>query len=188
MDRDTKDLIQRMRQGDPAGFQDVFTWYSKDVLRLAFLLLRDPEEAKDVLQETMLSLVRLVRDGRFRGSNGSIKGFLMIAARNDCINRLKKRKVFSSLPEEDEFVPASLQYAETPGKVMNDSLFENAFDHALAKLTEMQRTILVLHEVEGESQSQIAELLDLTVENVRMQLCRARKKMRQWLRPFIGER
>ena len=73
MKRAPSDFIQRMRKGDRTSFDDVITWYADDVLRLSYLLLRDKEEAEDVLQETMLSLVRLVKEEKLHKSNGSIK-------------------------------------------------------------------------------------------------------------------
>ncbi|MFH1739297.1 MAG: sigma-70 family RNA polymerase sigma factor [bacterium] len=179
-------LVQRMIRGDGACFDDVVAMYSEDVLRLCELLLGDSEEAKDVLQEAMLRLVRTVREKKFRTANGSIKGFLTTTARNLCVNRLSKKVDFRPIDEDDVYRHASLHNSRTPDRIADESRFESAFEDALTQLTDSQRTILVLHEVNGESQSEIAKSLNLSVECVRSHLYLARRKMRALLAPFAG--
>ncbi len=187
MNSQSADLIERMLHGDKNCFHDVIAWYATPVLRLCFLLLGDEEEARDVFQETLLKLVQMVKQGRFRSANGSIKGFLMTTARNMCINRLRNRSRFASLKDEEDGSAIEFSHTDTPEEAACISQFEQTFDCALAKLSDIQRTVIVLHELNGESKKEIAETLSITVENVRMQLCRARKKMRVLLAPFVGE-
>ncbi len=185
MDKQT-DLVRRVLRGDRTSFQDIIAWYSRDVLRLCELLLRDPEEAKDVLQESMLRLVRVVRQNRFRVQNGSIKGFLLTTARNCCIDRLKKRVDFRSI-DDDEIIDSIASTWETPDRVADEKRFEAAFRDALEQLSDAQRTVLVLHEVDGQSPKEIANTLNCSAECARSHLYLARRKMRLLLERFIGE-
>ena len=179
------DLVRRMLRGDRTSFEDIVAWYSRDVLRLCELLLRDPEEAKDVLQESMLRLVRVVRENRFRVQNGSIKGFLLTTARNLCIDRLKKHVDFQSI--DDVIEDTALSNWETPDRVADEKRFETAFRDALEQLSDAQRTVLVLHEVDGQSPKEIAKTLNCSAECARSHLYLARRKMRLLLERFIGE-
>ncbi len=177
------DLIHRMLNNDPTSFQDILQWYAEDVLRLSFMLLRNSHDAQDILQESMLGLVNQVKQGKFRSANGSIKGFLLVTARNLCLNRLKRKIHFEILNEHEEHIHGSV----IPSQVLENKEFEGVIDQALDQLSPLQRIILVLHELQDESTQEIANELNLSVENVRMHLCRARKKMRAYLAPFIGE-
>ncbi|MFH1738743.1 MAG: RNA polymerase sigma factor [bacterium] len=178
------DLTRRMLRGDRTSFDDVVSWYSGDILCLCYALLWDRDEAQDVLQEAMLRLVRMVKERRFRGSNGSVKGFLMTAARNCCIDRLRRKREFRSIDEDDPFTPPQLRETFTPDIAADESRFQCAFEQALSHLTDAQRTVLVLHELNGESQQAIAKSLNISVDSVKIRLCRARRKLRILLEPY----
>ncbi len=179
-------LIQRIQKGDPSGFDDVIAWYADDVLRLSILILRDRHEAEDVLQESILRLVHLVREGKLRGENGSIKGFLLRCARNLYIDRLRRTKRLSPIGEDDVSDGIHLQDIDTPAAATENSRLQSAFDEALAQLSDTQRTILVLKELNGESYGEIAQALHISIECVRKSLYRARRKLREILAPYRG--
>lgn len=187
MSDDTSDLIHRMLRGDESSFSDIIAAYAGDVLRMGYMLLGDSEEARDVLQESLFALVRQVRLGRFRSSNGSIKGFLMTVARNLCLKRLRKKVRFHSLSDETENFEPALRDTHTPVRAAQDAQFETAFDDALGQMSGARRTVFVLHELNGESYEQIANALRLSVEAVRMHMSRARTQLRQLLAAHLGE-
>ena len=180
-------LIHRMLSGDQTSFDDIILWYSNDVLRLSVLLLQDKEEARDVVQESFIRLVQHVKAGKFRKANGSIKGFLLTVSRNLCLDRLKKRSRFFSIDLDTEFMDEGLSNRLTPDRMMDEQRFQTAFENALLQLTDLQRTILVLHELNGESNQKIAKTLEMTVNSITTHLCRARRRLRKILAPFGGE-
>ncbi len=184
MNAASSDLTRRMLQGDRTSFDDIVSWYSADILRLCYALLWDRDEAEDVLQEAMLRLVRMVKERRFRGSNGSVKGFLMTAARNCCIDRLRRKREFCSIEEDEPFTHTQLRETFTPDIAADESRFQCAFEEALSHLTDAQRTVLVLYELNGESQQAIAKSLNVSVDCVKTHLCRARRKLRVLLEPY----
>lgn len=184
---DSRDLLRRMLHGERSAFEEIVAAYAEDVLRTCTLLLRDREEARDVLQEAMLRLVRVVRAGKFRSVNGSIKGFLCTTARNLCIDRLRKRIDFRALDDESMQTHPALSDTATPDRALDEARFASAFDDALTRLTHAQRTVLVLHELNGEPQNDIATSLGLSIDCVRTHLYRARRKMRTLMARFIGE-
>lgn len=180
-------FAQRLSAGDPSSYEELLDGCSEDILRLANLILRDADEARDVLQESVLRLIRQAREGRLRSVNGSIPGFLIVTARNQCIDRIKKRMRLKPIEDEEESRDCRFADWRTPSVVAFESQFEEAFGRALDRLNPIQRAILVLRELNGESPADIAQSLGLSVENVRMHLCRARKKMREILEPFVEE-
>ncbi len=178
------DLIQRLLRGDRSGFEDIMAWYADDVLRLCYALLWNEEEAKDVFQEVLLRFTRMVRQNKLRESNGSVKGLLMMIARNICIDKLRKKVDFCSV-DQDDSLSHEMMNLRTPDKIADEQRFKKAFQEALSQLSDAQRTILVLHELNDESHSDIAKSLKLTIDCVKMQLYRARKKLRIILEPYF---
>ena len=184
----SSDIVDRMLRGEASGFDDVVAWYSEDVLRLCYLMLRDREEALDAFQDVMFRFVERVRSGRFQSRDGSIKGFLLTCARNLCIDRLRGRKNFLSFVEDVPSGEPSLRNTRTPDRVADEARLQAAFLDALSQLTDSQRTVLVLFDVKGDSYKEIAEALDISIGKVKTDLHRARRKLRRILEPFEDER
>ncbi|MEW6238192.1 MAG: sigma-70 family RNA polymerase sigma factor [Candidatus Omnitrophota bacterium] len=180
------DLIERMRQADRTAFDDVIAWYAGDVIRLAAILLNDDDEARDVLQESMLRLVQMAKENKIRHENGSIKGLLMTTARNLCLNRLKQKKRFIESADEEWEDWAQFQDHHTPDRVVHESDFMTAFQKALNRLTPLQRVALTLRELQGESYRDIAQSLELSEDGVKKQVYRALQKLRTLLEPYSG--
>lgn len=184
MKNETSHLIERMLRGDRQSFEEIVTRYAEDVLRLAYVLLWDRDEAQDILQESLLRLVRVVRDGKFSRQNGSIKGFLITTARNLCIDRLRAKPNMLSFVEDESIEIQTIVLPESPDTATDRLRFETAFQEALGLLTPSQRTVLVLYEVNGETYQSIAEVLNVSLDKVRVDLHRARRKMRLMLAAF----
>lgn len=180
----SNDLIVRMMNGDPSSFQDVIAWYADDVLRLSYFLLRDRQEAEDVLQETMLRLIRQIKRGELRAQNGSLKGFLLRCARNLCIDRLRRSKRLRFLDDDESSAAEPADTREKPDRAMECARLQTAFDEALKQLSDVHRITIVLFELNGESYKEIAATLGISVEAVKKNLFRARRKLRLLLAPF----
>lgn len=188
MNRESDTLIERLQRGNRTCFDDIVAWYSTDILRLCYMLLRSREEAEDTMQESLLKFVKSVQEGRIRSGNGSIKSYILKIARNLCIDKLRRKHIqFTSLDEDNDGLEFAVQDTQTPAQVANEVFFFSAFENALAQLTDIQRTILVLRELNQESYKEIAEGLNITVESVKKQLFRGRRKLRLLLSHYRGE-
>ncbi len=184
MKKPDKNFYSRLMRGHPTAFEDVLDWYADDVLRLATFLLNNPDEARDVLQETMLNFVEAVKKRQVHMNNGSIKPLILTIARNLCINRLKRDKRFVAYTvERIENLPDMID-PQTPGCRTNEMEFEAAFTKALDRLSPLQRTIIVLHELNQDSFKEIAVSLNISYESVKKNFYRGLKKMRVLLEPF----
>jgi RNA polymerase sigma-70 factor, ECF subfamily len=184
MNHSSNDLLPRMMAGDPSSFRDAIAWYADDVLRLSFFLLRDRCEAEDVLQETMLRLTRQAKRGELRAQNGSLKGFLLRCARNLCIDRLRKTNRLRFVDDEESGISELADVRDTPDRVMEQTRLQNAFEEALEQLSDAHRVSFVLFELHGESYKEIAETLGVSIEAVKKNLFRARRKLRLLLAPY----
>lgn len=149
-----------------------------DVLTSSFLGLRDKlhhialnylesdEDAKDALQDTWLKL----RNGSKVETTSEAKNKLVTVLRHVCIDHLRKAK---SIPID------TVSAYETKGYNMDVEDLKHLETLLQKRLTPQQREIFDLVTHEGMEYEQIAEKLSMTVEAVRMNMSRIRKKMRE---------
>src|SRR5512147_1714986 len=89
MPEDDQLLLDRARAGQSDALEQLLERHQSQVYRFGMKMCRDPEDAKDVLQDTLLSVARNVRD--FRGSS-SVSTWLYTIARSFCVKKRRKRK------------------------------------------------------------------------------------------------
>jgi RNA polymerase sigma-70 factor (ECF subfamily) len=189
MDPGDDTLLARARAGDRAALDELLSRHERRVYRFGLRLCRDPEDAKDVLQETLLAVARTVKD--FRGAS-SVSTWLYTIARSFCI---KKRRRSRFAPAEEESLaarePGALaRQVPDPARAPDESLagrqVERALERAIARLEPMYRDVLVLRDVEGLSAPEVAEVMGITVEAVKSRLHRARVAVRAEVAPLLA--
>ena len=181
-------LLAEARAGDRHALEVLLERHQAQVYRFGMKMCRDPEDAKDVLQETLLAMARGVRD--FRGES-SISTWLYTIARSFCI---KKRRRGKFDPEEerslDTDLTAEARHLADPGQSLDDALagkqVEAALGQAIAALEPMYREVLLLRDVEGLTAPEVAEVLGVTPQAVKSRLHRARLSVRERVAPLLG--
>jgi RNA polymerase sigma-70 factor (ECF subfamily) len=182
-------LLERARAGDRRALEALLSRHQRRVYRFGLKMCRDPEDAKDVLQETLLAVARNVKD--FRGAS-SVSTWLYTIARSFCI---KKRRRSKFAPEQEESLDArgpglEARQIEDPMRGPEDELagrqIESALERAIGGLEPMYREVLVLRDVEGLTAPEVAEVMGLTVEAVKSRLHRARVAVREAVAPLLG--
>jgi RNA polymerase sigma-70 factor, ECF subfamily len=189
MENTDQSLLDRARGGDRAALEELLERHQRTVYRFGLRMCRDPEDAKDVLQETLLAVARTVRD--FRGAS-SVSTWLYTIARSFCIKR-RRRSRFAPLEEAslDAHGPGSeARQVADPARPADESLagrqVEAALEQAIRDLDPMYREVLVLRDVEGLTAPEVAEVMGLSVEAVKSRLHRARVAVREALAPLLA--
>ena len=146
----------------------------KDKLfRLALRITFDRAEAEDVVQDTM---IRVWNKREEWTQFGSIEAYCLTVAKNLAIDRSQKKEA-----QNVELTPEMEEESEISGPY--DQLVNNermSIIHRLInELPEKQRLIMQLRDIEGESYKEIAKILNLTEEQVKVNLFRARQKVKQ---------
>jgi RNA polymerase sigma-70 factor, ECF subfamily len=187
MARTDGELVAAAQQGDRGATNELLERHQARVYRFGMKMCREEEDAKDVLQETLLSAARALPE--FRGAS-SISTWLYTIARSFCI---KKRRTSKFAPERVESLEsqaeAAVQVADSRRGPEEDAAghqLEMALDHAIAELDPMHREVLVLRDLEGLSAHEVGEIMGLTVEAVKSRLHRARVAVRARVAPFIS--
>ncbi len=181
------ELLALARDGDRAALERLIDRYQARVYRFSLKLCRDPGDAEDVLQETLLALARGVRD--FRGAS-SLSTWLYAVTRSYCI---KKRRRSKFAPQEvplDVSEGSAAAHLPSPERPPDDALagkqLERALETAIGGLEPMYREVLLLRDVEGLTAPEVAEILEVTPQAVKSRLHRARVAVRGALEPLLG--
>lgn len=186
-DEPPAEVIHAACGGDAGAFRALVEHYQERLYNFAARMCRHREDAKDVLQETLLAAARALRD--FRGE-GSLTAWLFRIAANAC-RKLRRRGKFE--PEEelslDEFVPRPgpggqpeiAGWPETPEAALDRAVVREALEAAITGLPPAYREVLLLRDVEGLSTAATAEALGLTEAAVKTRLHRARLFVRERL-------
>lgn len=146
----------------------------KDKLfRLALRITLDRAEAEDVVQDTM---IRVWNKREEWPQFESIEAYCLVVAKNLAIDRSQKKEAqnVELTPEMAEAPDASGPYDQLIG---NERM--RLIHQLINELPEKQRLIMQLRDVEGESYKEIAKVLSLTEEQVKVNLFRARQKVKQ---------
>jgi RNA polymerase sigma factor (sigma-70 family) len=165
---EAQSLVARARAGDYGALEHVFRAYERSVYTLARRLTRTPEDAEDVLQETFLEVCRSL--GKWRGE-GSLWGWIRQVAASKALMRYRREKLRSTEVLDDDV-------AERRGE---DVPLRMDLEAALERLPQRSRTVVWLHDVEGMTHEEIAELMGMTASFSKSQLARAHLKLRAWL-------
>jgi len=181
------DLISAVRAGDRRALERLLERHQGAVFRFGMKMCREEEDAKDVLQETLLAAARNLPE--FRGAS-SVSTWLYTIARSFC---LKKRRTSKFAPAEIESLEASgeraAQVADARRGPEEDAAghqLQAALDEAIAGLDPMYREVLLLRDVEGLSAIEVGEVMGLSVDAVKSRLHRARVAVRERVAPVLG--
>jgi RNA polymerase sigma-70 factor (ECF subfamily) len=154
---------KRFCEDDTEAFGRIYRRHRDTMFTYCYYLIGDRHSSEDVVQETFLKLLR--QKGRL-AIKSSLADWLFICARNAALNLLRKRGREASAPVELSPVP------ERP-----DDSTRIFVESVLRRLAPEERDMLLLRERQGYTIGEISRMLEISEENVRVRLFRARKKM-----------
>jgi len=150
---------------------------------LAKWLLRNEQDAQDVVQEAFLRAFRSF--GGFHGSNG--RAWLLTIVRNTSYTLLKKNRAVDLTTLDDE-IPATGKESLSAATILERSEDAELIREAMDELPADFREILVLRHLEGLSYNEIADIAQLAPGTVMSRLSRARGKLKECLGGRIGKK
>jgi RNA polymerase sigma-70 factor (ECF subfamily) len=167
-------LLDRLSQGDVHAFDAIYRTYAASVYRNAFMLLKDPSAAEDLVQETFLSLWSSRHRMAGRMSAG---GWLFLTCHNRCVNQIKRRLTEKKAQHEIERVPSG---SDDGGAFLERglSLMENAIDG----LSHRQQQALTLCKLQGKSYEEAAGIMDVSRHTVKEYLSIAIRSIRAYVK------
>jgi len=182
-----EELVRKSKEGDERAFGELIYSYESKVYSLALKMVRNPEDAEDVLQDTFLRAYRGIKS--FQGASTFSTWIYRITA-NSALMRLRKKQLPTvSIEDADERETPVNIVDWTPGPVeqlLNREL-QQVMDEAIDALPPEFRQVFVLRDIEEMSNAEVAAILDLSVAAVKSRLHRARLKVRNRLAGYFSE-
>ncbi|HVP21709.1 MAG TPA: sigma-70 family RNA polymerase sigma factor [Anaerolineaceae bacterium] len=183
--------VEALKSGDREAFARLVDETSGHVHRVAFQILGNEQDAEDVLQDTYIKALRALPD--FEGRS-SLRTWLYRIAVNEALMLVRKRK--PQAVSVDETTPFDAE-AESEGMEIVDfcclpegellsSESRIFIDRAIQNLPSNLKVVFIMRDLEGLSIQETAEALNLSENNVKTRLLRARLRLRQELSVYFG--
>jgi RNA polymerase sigma-70 factor (ECF subfamily) len=189
------ELIARARAKDFAAFETLLGRYADKVYRLAFRIVRNETDAKEILQETFVSIWRKL--DTFKG-DAQFSSWLYRVAANAALMRLRAQKRHPEVSTEElpiDFLdnyghlPASGEnWAKRPDDELQSEELRRHIQAAVDELPEIYRTVFLIRDVEGLSTEETAEVLQISIPTVKTRLHRARLSLRETITKYFDQR
>jgi RNA polymerase sigma-70 factor (ECF subfamily) len=169
------------KAGDLAAFDLLMRQYERLVLVTALRLLGVLEDAQDASQEVFLKLYRNLNKVE---TPGNLSAWLYRVTINVCHDARRKRQLAGPVEDADE-LPA---LTADPQRTAVEAERRRALEMSLRMLSEKERAVLVLRDLEGLSTEEVARALGTTEATVRSQVSKARVKARDFLERYFRRR
>lgn len=177
-------LMAEVARGDPDALATLVGLWQRPLLGFVFRYVQNEADARDLVQETFVRIYE--KRGAFRQGT-AFSGWLFTIAANLCRNHVRWR---TRHPSQDLTSASAAEYAcarPAPDGALVASERVAAVRAAIAELPHDLKVTLLLHEYEGLSYAEIAEVVGCSVKGVEARLARARLRLREALGKFLGE-
>ena len=171
-------LLRRCLSNDPDACNELYTKYNRRIFNTAYKILGEESSAEDALQETLLNVYRGL--SKFRGDS-KVSTWISRITINVCLGMLRKGKnkrfieledgMTGELPAEDTSFTNPLAYAQLEE-------LRSLVRHTLNRMSEKQSVVVRLHDMEGNTIQEIAEIIDCPVGTVKSRLFYGRQEFK----------
>ncbi len=184
MNQEETEMISRCQQGDQEALREIYDRYHKKVYRIAYGVVRQREEALDIVQEVFIKLFRSIKN--FKGRS-HFYTYLYRMVMNTAIDHTRKtgKHFISSLDEEGSFQPSD-EVEKGPERILLHKEAEEKLKWAMEKLPAEQKAALIFREVEGLSYQEMAGAMGCSIGTVMSRLHYGRKRMQELLKDYVG--
>jgi RNA polymerase sigma-70 factor (ECF subfamily) len=183
-------LVELVINGDKAAFDELMQRYQSKAYRLVRGILRDHQDTEEVLQEIFLKIFQKL--DTFRGE-ASFSSWLYRVALNTAFMKLREKKRPARIPldnviaEIEELEATGAEWPSAPDQEIVTEEVMKIITEAMEKMPEDFRVILILRDIEGFSNEEVGELLNLSVPAVKSRVHRARLFLRKRLDDFYKQ-
>ncbi len=182
------EVIESCKAGDRKAFEEMVLTYQKKVFNLAYRILGNMEEAKDLAQEVFLTVFESIKAMK---EEIKFESWLTQITLNHCRNRwkyFKRRHSFNSYSLEDpietedgEMARLFTDPSDNPEISYERKMIQQFVQRGLLRLKEDQRELLVLRDIQGLSYEEIGDLFKLPLGTIKSKIHRARMDLKRIL-------
>lgn len=178
---DTVALVQRALRGDESAAERLVRLHLGAAYAVALGVTGTPQDAEDVVQDAFANALGRLAECR---DPATFSGWLIQIVRNTAKNRVRYRKVRETAPLADAHAAAS---RDDPSRDTERAELRERLEEALGHLTEVQRSVVLLHDLEGWKHREIGEKLGMPDGTVRYHLFQARRALRERLGHLVRD-
>ena len=177
-------LVHAAKDGDLSAFEELVHRYDRKVIRIAYNITHNHEDAEDAAQDAFLKAFRGL--AQFE-EKSRFSTWLFRIAVNESLMKVRQRRGFQVVSiEQDQEDPDALpleivDWSPNPEQLYSQSELREILGKALRGLSSNYRTVFLLRDVEGLTIEETAEVLNLSISAVKARLMRARLRLRERL-------
>lgn len=186
-----EDLVRIAQQGDTRAFDELVSRYQDKVYRLSFKILRHEDDAAEALQDAFLSAYRGLRNFK---SESTFSTWLYRIATNASLMKYRKRRDNHVSLEQSQSTHEDAEGLQLPDwstqpvtELLNAETRE-VMQEGIDRLPEELRIVFIHRDLEGKSNAEVAEILNLSVAAVKSRLHRARIMLRERLNRYFTDK
>ncbi|MCK4630743.1 MAG: RNA polymerase sigma factor [Bacteroidales bacterium] len=180
---DTKDIIKSCIIKDEAAFRKLVDRYSDFAFTVAFRIMNDDDESKDIVQESFITVWNKI--GGFN-TEKNFSNWLYRIIVNKCYDSLRKRKRKQLIyPDGDSWNIPGLYSDSNPDKKLDNEEIGKIIRLLTNKLSTKQRIVFVLSELEGLSHEDIFKITGMAKSSIKSNLNHARRKIGEMVEKYI---
>jgi len=176
-------LVEKIREGDREAFMTVAGLYQQRIFVLAFSIVRNREDALDVVQETFLRLFRKIHTFR---PDCNFQNWLLQVARNLAIDAYRKNRGKTKGLEADRSVEDLNPAGEDGQDVQRAADMRREFIRCVDRLANRQKMVFVMKHYDECPYHEISEAMNISVGTVKSLHHKAVRNLRKWLAPQLG--
>ncbi|MFK5983559.1 MAG: sigma-70 family RNA polymerase sigma factor [Flavobacteriaceae bacterium] len=167
-------LIQKTLEGDTKAFGQLVEKYQALVFTIVIRMVRNREEAEEVAQDTFIKAYQSLAN--FRGDS-KFSSWLYSIAYRKALDALRKNKKNSNLELIEDITEGDCSVIENALSFLEAEERKEAIQDCIMKLPEQEAAIITLFYYEEQSIKEIAIIINLTEDNIKIKLYRSRKKL-----------
>jgi RNA polymerase sigma-70 factor, ECF subfamily len=177
-------LVLATQAGDSAALEQLVTRYDRKLFRIAYGVLRNHDDAQDVVQETFVKAFKNLKQFR---ADSKFSTWLYRVAVNQCLMELRKKHNTSRVDDSIDYseegqLPIDLaDWRPNPEEQYKQSELRDLLSRCLQELRPALRVVFIMRDIEGQPLEEVAEALDLTLSAVKTRSRRARLYLRERL-------
>lgn len=172
------ELVKRVQARDQLAFGEIVDRYQSKVFSIIFGILRNRNDAEDIAQQVFTKVYFSINSFDFRSS---LLTWVYKITVNECYDYLRKKKVRKLVYESDfsEDDAVSMERSEPDGTPAADDTLakRDLVIKLLSKVSEEDRNLMMLKEVEGHSVEELAAMTGMNENTIKVKLFRARQKL-----------
>lgn len=187
-----KELVNKLKNGDKSAFEELIDKYEQKIYHLCLKIIKNSSDTEEVLQEVFLTIFNKIKEFK---ENSSLSTWIYRIAVNLALMKIRSSRkdkavlhfedYYPQFDEEGYHVVPIIDWSNKPDTLLLNEELKNRIEKALVKLSEEYRVVFIMKDIEGLSNEEISEILNISVPAVKSRVHRSRLFLREELSKYL---